>query len=236
MIETPQQRRIVDNWRQVVQDVSEAASKHDRDPEAVRIIAVTKYVDTETTAIVARAGCRDLAESRPQQLWKKAEDPDFPEGVNWHLIGHLQRNKVRRTLRHCQLIHSVDSSRLLQAIEEQARSGEQQVSILLEVNASGEDAKTGLPPGEIAAIIEQHRSEYVRLIGLMAMAGWGTNPEQARQQFAAVRELRDDLQQRSGMELPELSMGMSGDFREAIAEGSTMVRIGTRLFEGVLSD
>lgn len=221
------------NWQSIRDEVHEAARQCDRDPESIRLIGVTKYVDTETTRLLAEAGCTELGESRPQVLWEKAASLSIA-GLQWHLIGHLQRNKVRRTLRHHPVIHSIDSQRLLEAVAEEARSQDQQVSILLEVNISGDAAKTGLSPTELARLMESFPRTGVRTLGLMAMAGWGTDAADARRQFDAVRELRDELQQKSGHPLPELSMGMSGDFQEAIAAGSTMVRIGSRLFEGVI--
>ncbi len=131
------------------------------------------------------------------------------------------------------LIHSIDSLRLLSALAAESASQNHQTAVLLEVNISGDDAKTGFAVDDMASVIDQLPSEGVRIEGLMAMAGWGTDPEDARGQFARLRELRDKLTIDSGLPLRELSMGMSGDFREAIAEGATMVRIGSRLFEGV---
>lgn len=232
MIDARIRAQIERNWHSVRDEVHRAAGQCNRDPDSIRLIGVTKYVDSETTRVLAEAGCTELAESRPQVLWQKAESLSIP-AVRWHLIGHLQRNKVRRTLRQRPIIHSIDSERLLRAVAEEAESQNQVASILLEVNISGDAAKTGLPPMELARLLECLPTSGVRVLGLMAMAGWGTETADARRQFDQVRDLRDELQQRLGRKLPELSMGMSGDFREAIAEGATMVRIGSRLFEGV---
>ena len=180
------------------------------------------------------AGCTNLGESRPQSLWQKAESLSLDPAVRWHLIGHLQRNKVRRTTRHQPIIHSIDSERLLAAVAEEATAQNRVLSVLLEVNISGDEAKTGIAASELAGILERSSLPGVRVVGLMAMAGWGTDSNDARRQFEQTRELRDRLQQTTGHALPELSMGMSGDFREAIAAGATMVRIGSRLFEGVI--
>jgi hypothetical protein len=224
---------VQQNWQRVVAEVSDAAQRCGRDPDSIRIIGVSKYVDTETTAALVEAGCRQLGESRPQSLWQKAEALADHAGIGWHLIGHLQRNKVRRVIRHRPLIHSVDSDRLLRAIAEESLLQAIQSDVLLEVNISGEETKTGLPPAELARLLERGPVAGVRVLGLMAMAGWGTDPELARQQFERTRQLRDELERRCGVKLPELSMGMSGDFAEAIASGATMVRIGSRLFEGL---
>lgn len=149
------------------------------------------------------------------------------------MIGHLQRNKIRRTLRCDPVVHSVDSQRVLEAIADEAVLRDYQADVLLEVNISGDQAKTGFAPEGLGRVLANLPSSGVRVLGLMAMAGWGTDPDDARRQFAKTRQLRDELASVTGCELPELSMGMSGDFVAAIAEGATMVRIGSRLFEGV---
>jgi len=226
-------KRLKQNWECVQNDVQAAARQSGRDPSSVKIIGVSKYVASETTRALIQAGCHDLGESRPQVLWQKAEALSLDHDVRWHLIGHLQRNKIRRVLRESPIIHSVDSQRLLAALAAESVAQNQQTSVLLEVNISGDDAKTGFAVDDMAGVIDELPSEGVRVEGLMAMAGWGTDPEDARRQFAMLRELRDKLVQNSELPLNELSMGMSGDFREAIAEGATMVRIGSHLFEGV---
>ncbi|WP_372721927.1 YggS family pyridoxal phosphate-dependent enzyme [Novipirellula sp.] len=238
MIDPSSQARLAENWQAVQHDVDAATMAVDRPAGSVTIIGVTKYVDAEMTLGLVNAGCRVLGENRPQVLWKKNEEVVFPDDVQWHLIGHLQRNKLRRSLPFHPMIHSVDSPRLLAAIVEEATAQQIPTQVLLEVNISGEEAKTGLKPKELRPMIESHLgsndTNAVEIVGLMAMAGWGTDADAARQQFAATRELREQLTQQTGATLPELSMGMSGDFAAAIAEGATMVRIGSRLFEGLL--
>ncbi|KAA1258353.1 Pyridoxal phosphate homeostasis protein [Rubripirellula obstinata] len=228
--------RIAANWAAVVNDVANAATAAGRSPGDVKIIGVTKYVDAETTAALVDAGCYDLGENRPQVLWEKAESEWIDDSVRWHIIGHLQRNKVRRTLRHSPIIHSIDSSRLLDAIATESVAQNKTTDAMLEVNISGDDAKTGMNVDELKSLLEKFGPSAggVRVIGLMAMAGWGTEVDQARDQFAKVRALSDQLKDQTEHPLTELSMGMSGDFQAAIAEGSTMVRIGSRLFEGVM--
>lgn len=241
MIAQELQERIRENWQQVQADVAAAAQQSGREPASVAIVGVSKYVDAETTAALFDAGCPILGENRPQALWQKAEhfqqrklaDPQV--GLpSWHLIGHMQRNKTKRTIPLVDLIHSVDSLRLLQAIAEQAERLEHDVAVLIEVNVSDESNKTGLAPSDAESVLmESLKWQPIQVRGLMAMAGWGTDTDVARRQFAKLRALRDRFRASSGLPLPELSMGMSGDYREAIAEGATIVRIGSRLFEGV---
>ena len=131
------------------------------------------------------------------------------------------------------MIHSVDSERLLRAIDTESIKQDRVTEVLLEVNISGDEKKTGLSPEQLRAIVTIQGLSGVRINGLMAMAGWGTEGQQAAQQFRALASLRDQIVASTGIPLPELSMGMSGDFRQAIAAGATMVRIGSALFEGV---
>lgn len=236
MIDRAVLERLADNWRLVNEQVADAARRAGRLPDEVRIVGVTKYVDREVTEALIDAGCRELGESRPQQLWEKA-DALADAAVRWHLIGHLQRNKVRKTLQYPVLIHSIDSERLLRAVdqsaEEREAAVEPPVDVLLEVNISGDPSKTGMDEQQLRQLLAAVPLAHVRVLGLMAMAGQGTTSTESRKQFAALRTLRDSLSEESGVTLSELSMGMSGDFAEAVAEGSTMVRIGSRLFEGL---
>ncbi len=234
-------RRIADNYASVLADVANAAVAAGREPSSVKVIGVSKYVDAEITSWLVDAGCNDLGENRVQHLKTKADAAaDHPslQDVRWHLIGHLQRNKVRTALPHTSLVHSVDSVRLLEAIASVAAGLEQTIDVLIEVNVSGEADKTGLPESDLPAVmdrvVELQSNHRLRCVGLMAMAGWGTDGSDARRQFAGLRQLADDARDRTSLHLPELSMGMSGDFAAAIAEGSTMVRIGSRLFEGLV--
>jgi pyridoxal phosphate enzyme (YggS family) len=226
--------RLESNWQAVQNEVHEAADRCDRAPDSITIVGVSKYVDVELTKALFAAGCVNLGESRPQSLWKKAEEFDDDAAVNWHLIGHLQRNKVRRTLPIQPLIHSVDSQRLVDALSEEAQAQAANVRCLLEVNVSGDDAKTGMSRAGLHDVLSRLPISGVQVQGLMAMAGWGTDPDDARRQFDQVRQLRDELEQQFDLRLPELSMGMSGDFAQAIAAGATMVRIGSRLFDGII--
>ncbi|TWU43749.1 Pyridoxal phosphate homeostasis protein [Novipirellula aureliae] len=232
MIEPTIIARLRQNWQTVRSEVAAAAVSANREPSAVQIIGVSKYVDAEATLALVEAGCNQLGENRPQLLWKKNEQIVFPNDIRWHLIGHIQRNKLRRSLPFEPIIHSVDSPRLLAAIAAEAVAQSRVIKVLVEVNISGDEAKTGLSPEQVERLLLDRPQQGAQIIGMMAMAGWGSEREEAKIQFSQTRQLRDDLQKKHSLPLPELSMGMSGDFNEAIAEGATMVRIGSRLFEG----
>ncbi|TXT35729.1 MAG: hypothetical protein FD138_1237, partial [Planctomycetota bacterium] len=179
-------------------------------------------------------GVHNLAESRPQQLVERAEQ--FPSDIRWHLIGHLQRNKVKQVLPRAAVVHSVDSLRLLERIGEVAVDLSLRPRVLLEVNVSGESAKDGLSVTELTSQWDALQAvPNVDLVGLMTMAPLVDDPEAARPVFRELRQLRDNLAARAAphVQLTELSMGMSGDFAVAIEEGATLVRIGSRLFEGL---
>jgi pyridoxal phosphate enzyme (YggS family) len=213
--------------------LSAACARAGRQREEVTLVAVTKTVSVEVARTMASLGVRDLGENRPQELWKKAEA--IP-GVSWHLIGHLQRNKVARTLPLTALVHAVDSVRLLDALEVEAQKLDRVVPVLLEVNVSGEAAKQGFAPDDVpglAAVLDALL--FVRVRGLMTMAALVADPEECRPTFVRLRELRDELRQKCDRErhpLNDLSMGMSNDFEIAVEEGATLVRLGTVLFEG----
>ena len=225
--------RLIENLQSIRQRIDAAAQKSGRSAEQVRLIGVTKYVDAAMTRAVFEAGCHELGESRPQVLWDKAmATSDL--AINWHMIGHLQRNKVKRTVKHCTLIHSIDSQRLLTAINDAGAAENKIVDVLVEVNVSGEDAKHGFMPSELGSAIEfAGHLKHLSVRGLMCLAGLHGGKEAARQEFATLRQLRDQHAEStpSNVQLSELSMGMSGDFEHAIEEGATMVRVGSLLFQ-----
>jgi pyridoxal phosphate enzyme (YggS family) len=229
--------RLAENLADVRRRIAAAAAASGRQPGDVRLIAVTKYVGADVIRALIAAGCRELGESRPQDLWSKAAAlADSP--VQWHLIGHLQRNKLRRTLPLVSLFHCVDSLRLLAALEAEAGSMGRPARVLLEVNVSGEAAKHGFAADELpAALAAAGNLKYVKVLGLMGMAGLEGGLAAAERDFARLRELRDRFAADcpEGISLGELSMGMSGDFEIAIRHGATLVRVGSALFEGLAS-
>jgi len=228
--------RIAQNVALVRKYIADAANRANRDPEGITLVAVTKYVGPAEVRALVEAGCTVLGESRPQQLLEKVEAlPQLP--VRWHMIGHLQRNKVRRTLPLVDMVESADNPRLVAAIDRIAGELSRRVPILLEVNVSGEAAKHGFQPAALEPFLEELAGyKNVEPRGLMCMAGLGDGPDSARREFAELRQLRDRLRENSpqGMQLDQLSMGMSGDYEVAVEEGATIVRVGSALFGGVL--
>jgi len=230
--------RIADNLSAIRGRVTEACRRAGRDAAGVTLIAVTKYVDAATARLVHAAGCVDLAESRPQSLWAKAESlADLVPPPRWHLVGHLQRNKIRRTLAAAPLIHSLDSLRLLEAVAAEAAAVGCVCDALVEVNLAGDPARTGATEAEAEAIVAAAATRpEIRLRGLMGMASVPDgDPGAARREFGRLRELRDRFAVTlpGGGSLRELSMGMSGDYPEAILEGATLIRVGSAVFAGV---
>src|SRR5436190_2435472 len=232
--------QLRENLAKVRANIAAAARRSGRQESDIALVGVTKTVEAKIAQMLVAAGCRDLGESRPQELWAKAtaiHDPSPENAIRWHMIGHLQRNKVRRTLPLVSLIHSVDSLRLLEEIDREARTLERPAAVLLEVNISGDQTKHGFGPNEVEPqFSEMAKLEHVTIQGLMCMASGEGDLVQARREFATQRELRDRLQRTAPPNIPltELSMGMSGDYEIAIDEGATMVRVGSALVEGVV--
>ena len=226
--------RIAANYQRVVERSGDAALRSGRRPETVRVVAVTKTVGVELIEPLIACGCVDIGESRPQQLWEKAKQ--IGANVRWHMIGHLQRNKVDRTIPLISCLHSVDSPRLFGAINASAQKLQlPPVPALLEINISGDATKHGLTPDAACEIVQSLALvEHVAICGLMGMASFVDDERIVRAQFASLRELRDNLSSDmpAGHTMRELSMGMSGDFEIAIEEGATIVRVGSALFEG----
>lgn len=217
--------------------MADAAARVGRAASDVRLIAVTKYVDPPLAQALVELGELDLGESRPQELWRKIETlGPLAAMVRWHFIGHLQRNKLDRTLEHTSLLHSGDSLRLLEAINAFGQSHQRRIATLVEVNISGDATKHGFKPDELSALGERlDQLANIEVRGLMGMSSLEGSADDARREFAALRTLRDQLRSTwpASCDLRELSMGMSDDFEAAIEEGSTCVRIGSALFEGL---
>ena len=222
-------REISEILSEVREKVARSAAKVGRNPDDVEIIAVTKTHGAEVVKEAWDAGLAIVGENKVQEaMWKKAAACSGPE---WHLIGHLQTNKVRQALETFDFIHSVDSLKLLERIIRIAREIGVAPHILFEVNVSGEKSKTGMSPDILPSAVEMALEEgTVWLEGLMTMAPFSENPEDARPHFRRLRELRDEMEKRFGISLPRLSMGMSGDYEVAVEEGATWLRLGTVLF------
>lgn len=222
--------QLAANLSYVRQRIAAACHRAGRSADEVTLVAVTKYAQLDWIDRLIDLGVTDVGENRPQQLVER--QARWPN-VRWHLIGHLQRNKAKTVLGRAALIHSVDSLRLAQRLSELAESPQ---PVLCEVNVSGEASKEGFSPNELLqAWDELVALPQFSICGLMTMAPLSENPEDARPVFAGLRQLRDQLQLQSpaGVPLFHLSMGMSGDFEVAIEEGATLVRVGSRLFEGL---
>jgi len=238
--------RTIERVDEVKERIKDACVRADRDPDEVKLVIVTKSVGFEQIQDIVRLGCTDLGENRVQQLKKVAgqveEWLDGPEGskvpmpkVDWHMIGHLQRNKVRQVLPIASLIHSVDTLRLA---EELSSSGEKlgfHPKVLLQVNVSEEPQKYGVPVGAVTHLAEQIETlPNLELCGLMSMAPLTHNKDVVRACFVRSRELFEEMRGERivGAQFCELSMGMSSDYEIAVEEGATILRIGSAIFAG----
>lgn len=228
------EREIRDNLEAVKTRICEAARDAGRDPASVRLVAVTKNFPVTDIMALLKAGHRIAGENRVQELNDKiatfaASGAEQPE---WHLIGTLQRNKVRHVVGEVALIHSVHSVRLLREIEKRSARDDRVTDVLLQVNISGEETKHGFTETTVEQALEQADEwPHVRLRGLMTMAPHFDDPARTRPIFAEARELARKLADRYGRpDFCELSMGMTNDYREAVLEGATIVRVGSAIF------
>jgi len=223
--------QIKHHLEEIKRRLDDAAKAASRDPAGIRLVAVTKTVGLEGLQAAVAAGQRLFGENYVQEAKTKiaALGPD----LTWHFIGHLQSNKARLAVELFDLIHSVDRLSLAVALEQAAaRLGKVQ-EILLQVNLAGEESKSGTAPENAEALLRDiSRLPHLKVLGLMTMPPWFDEPERVRPYFRELRQLRDRLRRLQLVEgdLPELSMGMTGDFEVAVAEGATLVRIGTAIF------
>ena len=235
-------QRLAANLSAVRDRIAEACRRARRRPEDVRLVAVTKSAGDDAVRDMVALGQMDLAESRVQQLteraaalqvWLAKQPPDRPR-VRWHMVGRLQRNKVRPCLTAAEVIHSVDSLRLAEEINLRADREGRVVECMMEVNCANEPQKSGVAVGAADHLAEQISTlRCIRLTGLMTMAPLVADPEDARFAFARLREMFEEMRNDKigGKHFCHLSMGMSNDFEVAVEEGATLVRIGTALFE-----
>ena len=234
--------KIEKNLQHIRQNIAGACLRAGRSPQEVAIVAVTKSADMESIKAAVDLGLTDLAESRAGQLaeravelaqWLQRKRPEGP-GVRWHMVGHLQRNKVKQVIEHVGTMHSVDSLRLAEEINNRAEKLGRIIDVLVEVNCSREPHKFGCAVGAAGHLAELICTlKHVRLVGLMTMAAQSTDPETSRPTFIRLRELFCDIRHEriGGEAFKHLSMGMSQDYPVAVEEGATMLRIGTALFE-----
>jgi len=219
--------------------IRDAARQAGRDPAEVTIVAVTKGATIDQVRLAVAAGLRDFGENRVQE-WLIKESAIGP-GQRWHLIGHLQTNKVRYLSRGIAVLHSLDRPGILAPVDARwrawsgaaAQRGEPLPYALLQVNVAGESSKGGFAPAEVPAVVAglvDRAGAGVPVRGLMTIAPYVDDAEQVRWVFAALRQLRDEVEASTGARLPQLSMGMSGDYAVAVQEGATMVRVGTAIF------
>ncbi len=222
---------VVENLAEVEKHVQEACDRAGRSRDEVTLIAVSKTKPVSMIEELLPGGTRDFGENKVQELCEKYEV--LPQDIRWHLIGHLQRNKVKYIVDKAYLIHSVDSLRLAETISEEGVKKGVTVPVLIEVNVAGEESKFGVTPEETEALVREiAKLPAIRVRGLMTIAPYVENPEDNRVHFSRLKELSVDIGKKNidNVSMNVLSMGMTGDYQVAIEEGATMVRVGTGIF------
>ena len=222
---------IAENLKTVQDKIAQAALRAGRNPQDVQLVAVSKTVSEASIKQAIEAGVTILGESYIQEARKKIGE--LGKAVRWDFIGHLQSNKVSYAVDLFEVIHSIDRLSLAQALSTRAAKKRKTLRVLVQVNISGEGAKSGIDTGRVNALVSHIASlPNLTLEGLMTMPPYFTDPEKARPYFVALRKLRDTLMAEQGnrIDLKELSMGMSGDFEVAVEEGATLMRVGTAIF------
>ena len=219
------------NIEAVEERICSACKRAGRDRSEVRLICVTKTKPVEMLQEAYEAGQRDFGENKVQEICRKK--PDLPPDIRWHMIGHLQRNKVRQLIGQTAMIHSVDSLRLAETISAEAVRAGIRIPVLIEVNMAGEESKFGLAKEDVEELVRAAAAlEGIQISGLMTIAPYTEDPETNRPYFAGHRELAVDIGQKciDNVSMSVLSMGMTGDFEVAIEEGATHIRVGTGIF------
>lgn len=222
---------IRENIESVEERISGACRRAGRDRSEVNLICVTKTKPEEMLREAYEAGQRDFGENKVQEIVRKK--PALPDDIRWHMIGHLQRNKVKQLIGQTVMIHSVDSFRLAEAISAEAVKAGIVIPVLIEVNMADEETKFGVSPGEALQLItDASELKGIKIEGLMTIAPYTEDPESNRPYFAGLRELAVDIGQKciDNVSMGVLSMGMTGDFEVAIEEGATHIRVGTGIF------
>ena len=223
---------ITQNIAEIRSRIAEAAKRSGRSPEDILLIAVTKLHEPDEIEEAIATGITDIAENKVQEIQKKYDQIASP--VRWHLIGHLQTNKVKYIIDKVVMIHSVDSLKLAEEIDKRAAAAGKTMDVLLQVNAAHEESKFGLDPKDVPQVMQDilESCPNVRIRGLMHMAPWSEDPEEIRPYFKEVKDLFDTLSkvEHPNADFKYLSMGMSHDFETAVEEGANIVRIGTSIF------
>ena len=222
---------VAENYRYVLKKVEEACVRSGRDPKDVTLIAVSKTKPVEMIEEAMEAGARVFGENKVQELCDKYEQ--LPKDLHWHLIGHLQRNKVKYIVDKAELIHSVDSLKLAEEISKEALKKNVEVNILIEVNVAEEESKFGVSVEETLALVEEiAKLPGIHIQGLMTIAPYTTDPEENRPVFRTLKKLAVDIKKKNidNVCMDVLSMGMTGDYQVAVEEGATLVRVGTGIF------
>ncbi len=222
---------LKENLAAVEQRIAEACARAGRSRDEVTLIAVSKTKPVEMLSEAYDAGTRDFGENKPQEIRDKY--PQLPEDIHWHMIGHLQRNKIKYIIDKVCMIHSVDSLRLAQAIDEAAEKLGIVMPVLVEVNVAGEESKDGIRPEETEDFVREISVlPHIHVEGLMTIAPYTENPEENRPYFRKLSKLCVDIREKNidNVSMYSLSMGMTGDYEIAIEEGATMVRVGTGIF------
>lgn len=222
---------IKDNFKEVKENVLRACERAGRSVDDVTLIAVSKTKPLEDLREAYEAGARDFGENKVQELVDKI--PEMPKDVRWHMIGHLQRNKVKYIVDKVYMIHGVDSLRLAEEISKEAVKKAVVVKILMEVNVAEEESKFGITVDDAPELAEEiSKLPGISLQGLMTIAPYVANPEENREIFAKLRQLAVDISRKNidNISMNVLSMGMTGDYQVAIEEGATYVRVGTGIF------
>jgi pyridoxal phosphate enzyme (YggS family) len=221
---------IAENLAEVRERISRAIQKSGREPDSVRLITVSKQISVDRIEEARTAGAVVFGENKIQEAIPKIEQMGA-DGISWHFIGHLQKNKVKFLDERFDLIHSVDSLELAEKIAKHCQSENRVQRILLQVNVSGEAAKFGMEPNELEKQMAGFSQlQGVQVEGLMTIPPFDSDPENSRRHFSRLRELREQCEKQNGLPLDELSMGMSHDFEVAVEEGATLVRVGTAIF------
>lgn len=220
-----------ENIIRVREEMAMHAAKSNREPEQVTLIAVSKKMPLEALEEAYGYGIRDFGENHVKELLQK--QAHLPKDIRWHMIGHLQRNKVKQILPHAHMIHSIDSINLSDVVEHEAGKLGKNIECLLEINVAKEESKYGFLPEDIPHIIDRFsRYKRLKIVGLMTVAPFVDNPEDNREVFRKLKQLSVDIQGKNvdNMNMKFLSMGMSNDFGIAVEEGANMIRVGTSIF------